>query len=350
MKNNKNLVLENLDFSKTVLMLLVVLYHSMIFFTGNWFNQEPMYNSKFFELLSQVLNSFHIYAFVLVSGYIYAHLKYEKNKYYDLRLFLKNKFKRLIVPYIFISLFWVIPFHIYFFNTNIKEILIKYFLGISPSQLWFLLMIFNVFIIVYFIGDIIYSSYIKGIFYSIVIYIIGLVAGRIFPNIYQIITASLFFIYFVIGMLIYKSDLYILKKIHSCFYILVFVVLWILKLKISLFISNLYIYKIYNLGLDFLIHIVGAVMAFIVLGRIGYRLKNSKYNYKNFNLYNFLEKYNFTIYLVHQQIIYCVINNLNGKISSFALVNANFFISVFISGIISLILRKINFTKKILNL
>lgn len=91
-------------------------------------------------------------------------------------------------------------------------------------------------------------------------------------------------------------------------------------------------------------------MAFIVLGRIGYRLKNSKYNYKNFNLYNFLEKYNFTIYLVHQQIIYCVINNLNGKISSFALVNANFFISVFISGIISLILRKINFTKKILNL
>lgn len=240
MKNNK-IFLESCDFIKTILMLSVILGHATALWAG-WFNQQPAYPSIIIKLCSEIIGSFHIYAFVLVSGYIYAHLKYEKNKYSDLRLFLKNKFKRLIVPYIFISLFWVIPFHIYFFDTNIKEILIKYFLGNSPSQLWFLLMIFNVFIIAYFIGDIIYSSYIKGIFYSIIIYIIGLVAGRIFPNIYQIITASLFFIYFVIGMLIYKSDLYILKKIHSCFYILLFVILWILKSKISLFISNLYIY------------------------------------------------------------------------------------------------------------
>lgn len=91
-------------------------------------------------------------------------------------------------------------------------------------------------------------------------------------------------------------------------------------------------------------------MAFIILGRIAEVLKNLEYNYENFRLYNFFKKYNFIIYLLHQQIIYCVIDKLNGKVSPFVLVSANFFISLFFSSIIILILRRIKFVKKVLNL
>lgn len=240
MQNNKNVMLENLDFSKTILMLLIVLYHSMVFFTGNWFNQEPVYNSKFFDLFSQILNSFHIHTFVLISGYIYAYLRFEKNKYLSFSSLIKSKYKRLIVPYIFISLSWVIPFYFYFFKVGIKEIGIKYFLGISPSQLWFLLMLFNIFIVIFFIGDFIYSSYYKAIILSIIIYGIGIVGGKFFPNIYQIMSSSKFLIYFIIGMLIYKSDLYILKKIPSYVYLVIFIILWLLKLHAS----YIYIYAV----------------------------------------------------------------------------------------------------------
>lgn len=234
--------LKDLDFFKTTLMLLIVLYHSMVFFRGNWFNQAPIYESKFFNLFSQILNSFHIYTFVLISGYVYAYLRFEKNKYLTFYEIVKNKFKRLIIPYIFISIFWVIPFYIYYFNSNPKEILLKYFLGTSPSQLWFLLMLFNVFIIVFFMERVIYLSYTKGIIYSLLIYALGLVLGKFFLNLYQMVTACTFFIYFTIGMLLYKNDLYFFKKIPSYVYILVFTILQFLKYNLFLILPNLYIY------------------------------------------------------------------------------------------------------------
>ena len=46
-------------------------------------------------------------------------------------------------------------------------------------------------------------------------------------------------------------------------------------------------------------------------------------------LYNFFKKYNFIIYLLHQQIIYCVIDKLNGKVSPFVLVKCKFFLLVY---------------------
>lgn len=350
MKKERNIIIKTLDFSKVILMLLIVLYHSTVFFSGNWFNQKPVNSSKFFCLFSQILNSFHVYAFVLISGYIYAYLKFEKNKYLNIKFFVKNKFKRLIIPYIFISLFWVIPFYFYFFNVEIKKILFEYFLGTSPSQLWFLLMLFNIFIIIFFIGKIVYFSYWKAFILSLVIYGFGLIGGKFFPNIYQIISSCNFLLYFIIGMLIYRNDLYILKTIHSYIYLLIFLVLWVLKLYICRYITNEIICKIYNLIFDFFIHIEGSIMTFIILGRIAERLKNLKYNYENFRLYNFLKKYNFIIYLLHQQIIYCVIDKLNGKVSPFILVSANFFISLFFSSIIILIFKKIKPVKWILNL
>lgn len=237
----KYIFLNTSNFIKTILMLLVILQHATALWVG-WFNQRPVFPSDTIKYFSEIVASFHIYSFVMVSGYIYAHLKYEENKYSNFKLLIKNKFKRLIVPYIFISLFWGIPFSIYYFGINLKRIFIDYFLGCSPSQFWFLLMLFNIFIIIYFIGDLIYFSYFKGIFLSILIYIFGIFIGKIFPNIYQVERTFDFFIYFVIGMFIYKSDLYILKKISSYIYVLIFIFLQILKHKFLIPNSNIYIY------------------------------------------------------------------------------------------------------------
>lgn len=136
------------NFAKTVLMLLVVLCHSAAFYGGNWFRVCTVSETnEVLAILSSWLGTFHVEGFTLISGYIYYYIKYEKEGYQDFRKYIKNKFKRLLVPYIAISLFWVIPIRTFFYSYSLIDVVKDYALGESPSQLWFLLMLFNVFVI-----------------------------------------------------------------------------------------------------------------------------------------------------------------------------------------------------------
>ena len=74
-------------------------------------------------------------------------------------------------------------------------------------------------------------------------------------------------------MLIYKSDLYVLRKIPSYVYLVIFIILWLLKSYIYIYIYDCSIYKIYILIISFFINIEGSIMAFIILGRIAEVLK-----------------------------------------------------------------------------
>ena len=104
--SNKN---EDITFIKTVLMLVVVAYHSCIFWNGTWFGRAPAISSDGLNILSRWLNSFQMQVFFLVSGYIFCFKRCECNAYQQFKPFMVNKIKRLIVPYIFVSAFWVIP-------------------------------------------------------------------------------------------------------------------------------------------------------------------------------------------------------------------------------------------------
>lgn len=100
--------LENCKFIKTILMLSVILGHSIAFWTGKWFTNNPQISSSSLALVYDWINSFHIYAFTIVSGYIFAFKKCGGG-YTQYLPFLKNKVKRLLIPYIFVALIWVIP-------------------------------------------------------------------------------------------------------------------------------------------------------------------------------------------------------------------------------------------------
>lgn len=64
--------LDNCTFVKTILMLLVILGHAMAFWSGDWFTANPIIPSQGLKIMYTWLNSFHIYGFTLVSGYIFA--------------------------------------------------------------------------------------------------------------------------------------------------------------------------------------------------------------------------------------------------------------------------------------
>lgn len=66
--------LENCKFVKTVLMLSVLIYHCVIHWRcgSNW-RGIPKIKSEVLSIFTDWLGSFHIYAFTLVSGYIFAY-------------------------------------------------------------------------------------------------------------------------------------------------------------------------------------------------------------------------------------------------------------------------------------
>ena len=64
--------LKNTRFLKTILMLLVILGHACAFWSGSWFTKNPVYASVGLKMIYSWIGSYHIYAFTLVSGYIFA--------------------------------------------------------------------------------------------------------------------------------------------------------------------------------------------------------------------------------------------------------------------------------------
>ena len=89
--------LSHVSFVKTALMFLVIIGHSVAFWNGTWFTKDPVIEAPFLGLVYSWLGSFHIYAFALVSGYLFSYVKYERNGYNRYAQFLSKKALRLLV-------------------------------------------------------------------------------------------------------------------------------------------------------------------------------------------------------------------------------------------------------------
>ena len=227
--------LSNCYFLKSILMLIIVFYHSILFWKGNWFTPiTPTEEPTLLKYTAIFLSTFHVHTFTFVSGYIYYYIRYEKESYNDRLAFVLNKTKRLLVPYIFVSIIWVIPITQYFFNYPMKKIITDYLFATSPSQLWFLLMLFCVFIMFYFLSDFIKKHTITGLVLLLMLYGVGGIGQLLLPNIFQIFAALRFMIFFYIGFKFRQFD--ILKSMKKRF---LFIETFI---EILLFIIYIYIF------------------------------------------------------------------------------------------------------------
>jgi fucose 4-O-acetylase-like acetyltransferase len=330
--------LKNVGFVKTFLMITVVAYHSILFWNGNWFYEEPVYAAPLLSVLSKWLNSFHVSGFTLVSGYIFSYIFYEKKGYSNFKSFVGKKCKRLLIPYFFVTFLWIIPVSYPFYHFSSKDIFTKYVLGVSPSQLWFILMLFNVFVIAYPVFTIIKNKLWIAMPIAVLLYGVGIVGEQIIPNYFQIFSAFKFFSYFVIGVFLrfYKNKFRItfgvltgLLFIHGITFALSF---QISEQKGMLF-------SILQIGVRYLMCSLGAFNAFYLLQKIA-----SKINLEGKVFVN-LSKCSMTVFLFHQQLIYLPLYLLNGKINPYFHSGINFVFSVSISLLISSILLHFKVTK-----
>lgn len=130
---------------KALEMLVIVLNHTYAIYCGVWFC-EPATPCSALGVFVQRLSTIHMPLFLLVFGYIWAYIKMETDKYDDACVVLKKNAKRLLVPCLFVGVVWAGPVYCFFYGP--VSTVESFVLGNNPSQLWFLLALFWMFMFV----------------------------------------------------------------------------------------------------------------------------------------------------------------------------------------------------------
>lgn len=119
-------------------MLLIVLYHSLCFYSGVWWylrtNVVPVW-----KIIASPVETVGLTSFFLISGFLYGQGYIEKGKYKKIVPFLGNKIRRLLIPYFFWGILMIITMpvvHISWIN-----------LLTGVAHLWFLMALFEMFVL-----------------------------------------------------------------------------------------------------------------------------------------------------------------------------------------------------------
>jgi len=199
-------------------------------------------------------------------------------------------------------------------------------------------MLFDVFVIFYPLSNFFKQRHILGAVVVILIYGVGFVGSSLLPNLFQVFRACTYVPLFWLGFKIRQCGSGWLRKIPALVWLLVDILLFAVTQYLSK--SDGLVFKLLYQGFDFLLHIVGAVMAFVVLQKIADLIK-----WKERKTIGFLGKNSMPIYLFHQQIVYVFIVLLNGKVNPFIHAGINFIGAMLIALLISVLLMKFRWTR-----
>lgn len=293
---SKDNELERIDLYKVILMVIIVFYHCACMWSKGWAPVEMIGSDGFTFVINYItswLNTFHIYGFVFASGYLFYYLRYELGKYRNRKSDIKNRAKRLLVPYVAVSIIWVIPFNLLNFDYSMGDIAKKFLLTVSPSQLWFLIMLFDVYLIFYLLSDKLFRK--NTVLGLVVLYVINIIGALLLAlsgifNIFQIGVALKYLIFFYIGGL-YRRKKYINNSV------LITIMMMLVSLCGSYLSYNSMVNTIVIKLFMPIISICGVLGTFNIISCLNQYIK------KDNKLYKLLRKYSMAVYLIHQQII-----------------------------------------------
>lgn len=274
---------------RVISMLMIILFHCMCYSAGFW--EEYFHCAQPVVLVhdaAAMVVSLALPAFFFVSGFLYAYLYVEKDKYRNWKSFMVSKFKRLILPTITWTIIYlaVLPF-----RYPLSEVLT----GIQ--HLWFLPVLFCVFMIVRLVTpwllavrkplvDIVIASavvivnYLLFIGYQCIELDDSLLIGRILT----------YLDYFIVGIMMYKHRFALSNKLLE-------IILVVLLLGCHVACMNIFVTLAHGL-VNTIVIIAICILVMDVLSvvsvdghSIAYRILDS------------LDKNSMGIYLIHQVLI-----------------------------------------------
>ena len=191
---------------KFIAIILVVLSHSTYYkITSNYGgidyqslidNNFPLLLYKGFDKIREVLYYFHMPMFMALSGSFY-YIQVKNNKWIAINVLLKNKMKRLLLPFIIFSVLYTLPLKYlsnYFVDISFSRAFIGQIFLLGNSHLWYLYALFVIFLIAYYI-----LKKEVNIFNYLIVYVIHVIS---FLVKFTLISAPLqFLLWFSLGFL-----------------------------------------------------------------------------------------------------------------------------------------------------
>ena len=160
----------------------------------------------------------------------------------------------------------------------------KYLFAVDPSQLWFLWMLFDVFAIVWPIRRVMLQKSLVGWIIALALYGIGIVGKQRIPNVFCIWTACQYIPFFFIGMRIRgkqeNGERIITATIPWSIWHVFDLMVFVGEIVISN--QNGFVWSIIGILISFLLHIVGAIMAWSVLQVVACQVNWEKIKCSNF--------------------------------------------------------------------
>lgn len=135
------------DIIKAFTTFLVVAAHGARMYTGEGVVQ-PYNRSSFLSSLCNIIYDFHMPLYICVSGMVYGLCIDGYGKYENGREFIKNKFLRLLIPYLFFGILYVAPVMVLFHFTGdsyLKYCIYGILLVRDSRHLWYLVVLFGIF-------------------------------------------------------------------------------------------------------------------------------------------------------------------------------------------------------------
>lgn len=178
--------IEWIEYVRVITMFLVIIGHCSYYnIISNYgginykdTNVDLCLSGKMFGLIVAIIYSFHMPMFAMISGICF---NWTLKKISSIRNLIINKFYRLLIPFIFTTFFISIPIkYITGYWKEGSNVIHDIFFGQiilgGNSHLWFLISLFNVFILSYLIGR---SRIEKGKLYFTILFLISAISWNI---------------------------------------------------------------------------------------------------------------------------------------------------------------------------
>ncbi len=194
---------------KTASLTGVVVLHCMLFYSiEQMFAEHAEQPDRIVSFLCNYLNAILISSFVCCSGFLFANNIIVKKR--TVLYSIKDRFKRLVVPYFLYGAFWLVPTYTFFDietygrdkGTGLLEGYKSMLLGVFSDHLWFLLMLFWV-TLVFILMTPLFKKKLLPVMFIIVLGLSLLVEYCVDFPYYKVTQVSTYLLPFFLGVVLY---------------------------------------------------------------------------------------------------------------------------------------------------
>lgn len=132
---------------RSLAIFIVVTGHSIILYSSSWDLYQTSVTVPFLDSLKQIIDILQMPLFFSLSGYLFAFTHQKRPCFLHL---LRDKIRRLLVPYVIIGTFWLLPIRLIvgfpsYHGINFYQFLMKLITSEDVGHLWFLPALFLMF-------------------------------------------------------------------------------------------------------------------------------------------------------------------------------------------------------------